>query len=111
MWVCSGKKHTFCISLCLLQANAAQPPDKVTWLQHQLSVGVSLRRQAMTEETSEGQLCCLPVFVTASTRASATSLTLTASGRSPVAELYVPRLSLVRLPLIKVCIRQVVEVS
>ena len=62
-------------------------------------MGVSLRHQAMTEETSDGHLCCLPVFVAASTRASASSLNLTASGRSQVAEIYVPRLSLVRLPL------------
>lgn len=97
------KKYSLSITLRLLQANAAQPPDTVTWLQHQLSVGVSLRHQAMTEETSDAKLCCLPVFVAASTHASASSLNFTASGRSQIAELYVPRLSLVRLHLKSVC--------
>lgn len=39
----------------------------------------------------------------ASTRASASTLELTASGQSQIAEIYVPRLSLVRLPLKSVC--------
>ena len=52
---------------------------------------MSLRSQAV--ETAAGEVSCLPVFVVASTRASASNLNSTASGASLVADMYVPPLS------------------
>ena len=96
--MCRRNKSSFCNNAVLLQANAAQPAGDVTWLQHLLSMGVGLRSAAMAEEAKTGKLCCLPVFVVASTRASASTLKRPASGNSRVAEIYVPQLSLVRPP-------------
>ncbi len=65
-----------------------QPPDaattKATWLQHLLSNFVGLREEAVN---AEAQLHCMPVVITASTRASASTMQHTASGNSKTKDL------------------------
>ncbi len=74
------------------QANAVQPVrldpkgavSEATWLQQQLSNFVRLRTEAVK---AQAQLQCMPVIITASTRASASTLQNTASGNSKVKDL------------------------
>ena len=78
-----------------LQVGAAQPepkPDQSSWLQHALSNFVHLRLLAAHAEQA-GTLHCMPVVLTASTRASASSLTGTSSGRSKVKDVLLRPLS------------------
>eukprot|EP00898_Chlorokybus_atmophyticus_P002411 jgi/Chlat1/3170/Chrsp22S00248 len=80
--------------LAIDEANAV-PSDssssKATWLQNMISEFVSLR--AAVRQEADG-LCCMPVIVTASTCASASSLAATASRKSSVRDLRLPALTL-----------------
>ena len=80
----------------LSQVDVAQPepmPGQPSWLQHALSNFVQLRLLAAQEE-QKGTLHCMPVVLTASRRASASTLTGTlSSGRSKVKDIRIRPLS------------------
>jgi len=79
----------------LLQAGAAVPAptlQKPSWLQAALSHFVMLRKRA-AELEGNGELLCMPVVITASTRSSASSLQGTASGHSLVKDVHVQPLT------------------
>ena len=68
----------------LLQVGAAAPAPalrKASWLQWALSNFVALRKSA-AELQGKDELQCMPVVITASTHASASSLSNTANARS-----------------------------
>ena len=67
-------------------------PQAPTWFQKLLHEFVNLREAAAQEEAA-GRLAAMPVVVTASTRASASSLAGTQSGKSKVKDLQLARLS------------------
>ena len=66
-------------------------PRAPTWFQKLLHEFVNLR-EAAAEEEAAGRLAAMPVVVTASTRASASSLAGTQSGKSKVKDLQLARL-------------------
>ena len=73
-----------------LQAGATVPPPvvgKPSWLQHTLSQFVQLRMTA-AELEADGELLCMPVVITASTRSLGSSLQGTASGESRVKDVH-----------------------
>lgn len=77
-----------CLSLC--QVGAAAPvstPTQPSWISRALSYFVMLRKEA-AELEGRGELMCMPVAITASTRASASSLHNTASGNSKVKDIH-----------------------
>ncbi len=77
------------------QVGAAQPepkPDQPSWLQHVLTNFVHLRWLAAQAE-QKGTLYCMPVVLTASTCASASSLSGPSSGRSKVKDVLLRPLS------------------
>lgn len=88
--------HEYLLAECnLLQAGAAVPaptPQKPSWLQAALSHFVMLRKRAVELE-GNGELLCMPVVITASTRSSASSLQGTASGHSLVKDVHVQPLT------------------
>ena len=61
--------------------------QKPSWLQNSLSHFVMLRKIA-AELEGTGELCCMPVAITASTRSSASSLQGTASRHSKVKDVH-----------------------
>ena len=61
--------------------------QKPSWLQDALSHFVTLRNRA-AELEGNGELLCMPVVITASTRSSASSLQGTASGHSLVKDVH-----------------------
>lgn len=74
----------------VLQVGAATPAptsEKPSWLQKALSNFVMLRKTAAWLE-GKNELLCMPVVVTASPRASASSLAGTASAKSCVKDIY-----------------------
>ena len=78
-----------------LQVGAAQPkpkPDQPSWLQHLLSNFVQLRWSAAQAEQKR-TLHCMPLVLTASTCASASSLTGTSSGKIKVKDVLLRPLS------------------
>ena len=92
--LCHSAHHAqWCISLAetkLLQVGAAIPTptlQKPSWLQFALSHFVQLRKTA-AELEGQNELFCMPVIITASTRASASSLHGTASGQSRVKDVH-----------------------
>ncbi len=84
--------HGYLLAECnSLQAGAAVPAptlQKPSWLQAALSHFVMLRKTA-AELEGNGELLCMPVVITASTRSSASSLQGTASGHSLVKDVHV----------------------
>jgi len=78
-----------------LQAGAAKPAPALqtpSWLQVALSHFVMLRKAAADLE-AKGELLCMPVVITASTRSSASSLQNTASGHSYSKDVHVRSLT------------------
>lgn len=74
----------------LLQVGAAAPAptlQKASWLQHALSTFVALRKSAAALQGKD-ELLCMPVVITASTHASASSLSNTANARSRVKDIH-----------------------
>lgn len=83
----------------LLQVGAADPAptlQKPSWLQDALSQFVKLRKRA-AELEGQGELLCMPVAITASTRASASSLRNTTSGTSKVKDIHLRPLTDVQM--------------
>ena len=83
--------HSCSLAECnLSQVGAAIPAptlDKPSWLQFALSHFVMLRKVAADLE-GQNELLCMPVIITASTRASASSLRGTANGESRVKDVH-----------------------